>query len=37
MNRKYSIVESIESSVSQYESYRDWMYHYTPNQKATMN
>ena len=30
MYRKYRIVESIASSVSQYESYRDQVYHYTP-------
>ena len=28
---KYRIVESIASSVSQYESYRDQVYRYTPN------
>ena len=27
---KYRIVESIASSVSQYESYRDQVYRYTP-------
>ena len=27
----YRIVESIASSVSQYESYRDQVYRYTPN------
>ena len=31
MYRKYRIVESIASSVSQYESYRDQVYRYTPN------
>ena len=30
MYRKYRIVESIASSVSQYESYRDQVYCYTP-------
>ena len=30
MYRKYRIVESIASSVSQYESYRDQVYRYTP-------
>ena len=30
MYRKYRIVESIESSVSQYKSYRDQVYRYTP-------
>ena len=32
MYRKYRIVESIANSVSQYESYRDQVYRYTPNQ-----
>ena len=32
MYRKYRIVESIASSVSQYESYRDQVYRYTPNE-----
>ena len=32
MYRKYRIVESIVSSVSQYESYRDQVYRYTPKQ-----
>ena len=32
MYRKYRIVESITSSVSQYESYRDQVYCYTPRQ-----
>ena len=31
MYRKYRIVESIASSVSQYESYRDQVYRYTPS------
>ena len=31
MYRKYRIVECIASSVSQYESYRDQVYHYTPS------
>ena len=31
MYRKYRIVECIASSVSQYESYRDQVYRYTPN------
>ena len=31
MYRKYRIVESILSNVSQYKSYRDQVYHYTPN------
>ena len=30
MYRKYRIVESIASNVSQYESYRDQVYRYTP-------
>ena len=30
MYRNYRIVESIASSVSQYESYRDQVYRYTP-------
>ena len=30
MYRKYRIVECIASSVSQYESYRDQVYRYTP-------
>ena len=30
MYRKYRIVESIANSVSQYESYRDRVYPYTP-------
>ena len=30
MYRKYRIVESIANSVSQYESYRDQVYRYTP-------
>ena len=33
MYRKYRIVESIASSVSQYESYRDLVYRYTPRIK----
>ena len=32
MYRKYDIVENIASSVSQYESYRDQVYRYTPSQ-----
>ena len=32
MYRKYRIVQSIASSVSQYESYRDQVYRYTPSQ-----
>ena len=32
MYRKYRIVESIASSVSQYESYRDQVYRYTPTE-----
>ena len=31
MYRKYRIVESIANSVSQYESYRDQVYRYTPS------
>ena len=31
MYRKYRIVESIANSVSQYESYRDHVYRYTPS------
>ena len=31
MYRKYRIVESIASSVSQYESYHDQVYRYTPS------
>ena len=31
MYRKYHIVESITSSVLQYESYHDQVYRYTPN------
>ena len=31
MYRKYRIVECIASSVSQYESYRDQVYRYTPS------
>ena len=31
MYRKYRIVESIASCVSQYESYRDQVYRYTPS------
>ena len=31
MYRKYRILESIASSVSQCESYRDQVYRYTPN------
>ena len=31
MYRNYRIVESIASSVSQYESYRDQVYRYTPS------
>ena len=31
MYRKYRIVEGIASSVSQYESYRDQVYRYTPS------
>ena len=31
MYRKYRIVECIASCVSQYESYRDQVYRYTPN------
>ena len=31
MYRKYCIGESIVSSVSQYESYRDQVYRYTPS------
>ena len=34
MYRKYRIVESIASSVSQYESYRDQVYRYTPTQEG---
>ena len=34
MYRKYRIVESIASSVSQYESYRDQVYRYTPSRVA---
>ena len=30
MYRKYRIAENIASSVSQYESYRDQVYRYTP-------
>ena len=30
MCRKYRIIESIASSVSQYESYHDQVYCYTP-------
>ena len=30
MYRKYRIVDNIASSVSQYESYRDQVYRYTP-------
>ena len=37
MYRKYRIVESIASSVSQYESYRDQVYRYTPKQAITWN
>ena len=33
MYRKYRIVESIANSVSQYESYRDQVYCYTPTVK----
>ena len=41
MYRKYCIVESIESSVSQYESYldqvyRDQVYRYTPSQSPCL-
>ena len=32
MYRKYLIMESIASIVSQYESYCDQVYHYTPSQ-----
>ena len=32
MYRKYRIVESIANSVSQYETYRDQVYRYTPNE-----
>ena len=32
MYRKYRIVESITSSVSQYESYHDQVYRYTPTE-----
>ena len=32
MYHKYRIVESIGGSVSQYKSYRDQVYRYTPNQ-----
>ena len=35
MYRKYRIVECIASSVSQYESYRDQVYRYTPKQMQT--
>ena len=35
MYRKYRIVESIGSSVSQYKSYRDQVYRYTPNLQQT--
>ena len=31
MYHKYRIAESIASSVSQYESYRNQVYRYTPN------
>ena len=31
MYHKYRIVECIASSVSQYESYRDQVYRYTPS------
>ena len=34
MYRKYRIVECIASSVSQYESYRDHVYRYTPTSFA---
>ena len=34
MYRKYRIVESIASSVLQYESYRDQVYRYTPTKKV---
>ena len=34
MYRKYRIVESIASSVSQYESYRDQVYRYTPTNES---
>ena len=33
MYREYRIVESIANSVSQYESYRDQVYRYTPKIK----
>ena len=34
MYRKYRIVDSIASSVSQYESYRDQVYRYTPTSES---
>ena len=34
MYRKYRIVESIASNVSQYESYHDQVYRYTPSTKS---
>ena len=37
MYRKYRIVENIASSVSQYESYRDQVYRYTPTKGAIKN
>ena len=35
MYRKYRIVECIASSASQYESYRDQVYRYTPSQRCS--
>ena len=35
MYLKYHIVESIASSVSQYKSFHDQVYHYTLNFEAT--
>ena len=37
MYRKYRIVESIANSVSQYESYRDQVYRYTPSGMVSYN
>ena len=36
MYRKYRIVENIASSVSQYESYRDQVYRYTPSSNVSL-